>query len=106
MMYEREAFTSPGWNWFRIMGRFAPGSTGEHLQGRLQPAFHEHQEELMKRFTTIPSASRRQFLEMAIRVRDGAGGPSDFRGTVGRPLWIVLGVAGTIWLIAGANVAS
>jgi predicted permease len=106
MMYEREAFTNPGWGWFRIMGRLAPGCAPEQLQARLQPAFHEHQEEMIKRFPTIPSAIRRQFLEMAIRVANGAGGPSEFRRTFARPLWIVLGVAGAIWLIACANVAS
>ena len=106
MMYEREAFTNPGWSWFRIMGRLAPSCAREQLQARLQPAFHEHQEEMMKRFPTIPSAVRRQFLEMAIRVASGAGGPSDFRRTFARPLWIVLGVAGAILLIACANVAS
>jgi putative ABC transport system permease protein len=106
MMYEREAFTNPGWGWFRIMGRLAPGCAPEQLQARLQPAFHEHQEEMMKRFPTIPSAIRRQFLEMAIRVANGAGGPSEFRRTFARPLWIVLGVAGAILFIACANVAS
>jgi len=57
----------------------------------LQPSFHEHQEEMMKASTTIPSAIRRQFLEMAIRVVVVGVGhliSANLRSAV----WIVLGV--------------
>jgi predicted permease len=43
---------------------------------------------------------------MELRVHPGAVGASGFRRTFARPLWIVLGVAAGILLIACANVAS
>jgi predicted permease len=61
---------------------------------------------MIGRATGIPPAILKQFGERGIRVRGGAVGLSEFRRTFGRPLWIVLGVAATILLIACANVAS
>jgi len=54
--------------WVSHHGPVGTRLRSRQLQARLQPAFHEHQEEMTKRFPTIPSAIRRQFLEMAIRV--------------------------------------
>jgi predicted permease len=106
MMYDKEAFTNRGWGWFRIAGRLAPGVTLQQLQARLQPAFHRQQEETIKRIPTIPPAIQKQFHEMAIRVHPGIRGASGFRQNFARPLWIVVGVAAVILLIACANVAS
>jgi predicted permease len=106
MMYDKEVFTNPGWSWFRTIGRLAPGNTREQLQARLQPSFHRQQEETVNRYTTMPSAIQKQFREMVLRVHPGATGLSGFRQTFARPLWIVLGVAAVILLIACANVAS
>jgi predicted permease len=106
MMYEKEAFTSAGWRWFRIAGRLAPGVTREKLQARLQPGFHLFEEEHIKTDATMPPAVQKQFREMKLRVHPGATGMSRFRQTFARPLWIVLGVAAAILLIACANVAS
>jgi predicted permease len=106
MMYNKPAFTTPGWNWFRILGRLAPGSTPVQVQARLQPAFRFHEEEMIRMFPTMPAAIQQQFRQADVRAHSGAGGASQFRETFSRPLWIVLGVAGGILLIACANVAS
>ncbi|HMF79018.1 MAG TPA: ABC transporter permease, partial [Bryobacteraceae bacterium] len=106
MMYDKEAFTNPGWGWFRIAGRLAPGATREELQARLQPSFHFQQEETIKRYSTMPPAIQKQFRELALRVHSAASGPSKFRQTFARPLWIVFSVAAAILFIACSNVAS
>ncbi len=106
MMYNKPAFTSPGWSWFRIVGRLGRESTRAQMQSRLQPAFHFRQEEMIKQFPTMPPAIQEQFRRSDLRVHAGGAGASQFRETFARPLWIVLGVAAGILLIACANVAS
>jgi len=106
MMYVRAAFTNPGWGWFRIVGRLAPGSTPAQVQARLQRPFRDHQEEMIKIFPAATPEMQKRLREMAIRVHPGARGASEFRRTFARPLWIVLGVAAVLLLIACANVAS
>jgi predicted permease len=106
MMYDASAFDNPGWGWFRIIGRTMPGFSREQLQVRLQPPFHRNREQAISTYPSIPPGIRKQFLEATIRVRPGATGASVFRKTFARPLWIVLGVAAIMLLIACANVAS
>jgi predicted permease len=106
MMYSKAAFDNIGWNWFRIVGRLAPGVTAGQLQPRLQPHLRDTAAEWIARFPTMPPATRRQILEAQLRVNTGAFGGSSFRETFRRPLWIVLGVAAGILLIACANIAS
>jgi predicted permease len=105
-MNDPEAFTNPGWHWFRLLGRFAPGALHNQIQARLQPSFHHFQVERVKRFPTIPAGIRKQFLRSVIRVHAAPAGASTFRKTFSRPLWIVFGVGAGILLIACANVAS
>jgi predicted permease len=105
-MYSKDALSNPGWRWFRIVGRLGPGVTRERLQARLQPSFHGMQEAMVKRYRTMPPAITRQFLNAAVRVHTGETGASGFRRNFAPPLWIVLGVAAGILLIACANVAS
>jgi predicted permease len=106
MMYTKEAFHSAGWRWFRIAGRVAPDTTREKLGARLQPIFHVFQDERIKNDATMPPGVQKQLREMKLRVHAGATGTSRFRQTFARPLWIVLGVAAAMLLIACANVAS
>ncbi|WP_321474261.1 ABC transporter permease [uncultured Paludibaculum sp.] len=106
MMYQKEAFTNEGWHWMRVAGRLGPGATREQVAARLQPVLTRFNESRAKRFTTMPAVIRKQFLEMRIFVQPSARGISGFRKTFERPLWIVLGVAAAILLIACANVAS
>lgn len=104
--YESAALNDPGWHWFRILGRFAPGTSPEQVQARLQPSFHDFQMQRVRMVPTMPPAIQNQFLQSAIRVHPAATGISDLRKTFSRPLWIVFGVAAGILLIACANVTS
>ena len=99
-------FTIPEFRPFHLMGRLAPGTTREQLTARLQPAFHRHQETRVGSGTAMPAAMQKQLRDMTILARSGANGISAFRRTFARPLWILLGVAVCILLIACANVAS
>ena len=104
-LYEPRALTDSGWHWFRILGRFALGVSPEQVQARIEPGFHEFQLETVRRFSTMPAAVKKGFLQSAIQVHPAAAGVSDFRKTFSRPLWIIFCVAGGILLIACANVA-
>jgi predicted permease len=104
--YESRAFTDPGWHWFQILGRLAPGISPQEIEARLQPSFHDFQVQLVKQIPTMPPGIQKQFLESQIRVHPAANGVSQFRKIFSRPLWIVFGVAAVILFIACANVAS
>ncbi len=104
--YEARALSEPGWHWFRILGRRAPGVSPEQVEARIQPSFHDFAVRNVKRFPSMPPAIQKQFLEGTIRARPGATGVSEFRKTFSFALWIVFAVAGGILLIACTNVAS
>ena len=106
MMYSKASFENLGWNWFWIVGRLAPGVTAGQLQPRLQPLLRDWTRQWISQFPTMPPAVKNQFLEAQLRVHPGRGGHSAFREIFARPLWIVLGVAAGILLIACANIAS
>jgi predicted permease len=106
MMYSKAALSMSGWNWFRIIGRLSPGSTPRQVQSRLQPIFSTHTDEQVKTQPTMPPSIKKQFRELPLLVRPGATGSSNFQTAFARPLWIVLGVAAGILLIACANLAS
>jgi predicted permease len=105
-LYDLKAFTDPGWHWFRILGRLAPGTSLKEIEARLQPSFHRFRLESIKQVPTMPKAIQNQFLQSTIRAHPAATGMSDFRKTFSSSLWIVFGVAAGILLIACANVAS
>jgi predicted permease len=106
MMYSKAAFTDAGWSWFRIVGRSSPGTALSSLQSRLQPVFSAHQDEFVRNRPTMPPSIQKQFRDQPIHVRPAPAGSSNFQRTFSRPLWIVLGVAAGILLIACANIAS
>ncbi|MEP6915748.1 MAG: ABC transporter permease [Acidobacteriota bacterium] len=106
MTFDPGVFSNPASSPFYIVGRLGQGVSREQLQAMLQPAFHDSQAETVRRNASIPAAILKQFSDTAIRVHPGAIGLSGFRRTFGRALWLVLGVAATMLLIACANVAS
>jgi len=105
MAFDPGVFSNAASRPFHILGRLAQGASREQLRARLQPAFRDHQLELFGRNATIRPGPVQSFGEMDIRVHPGAIGVSEFRRSFARPLWIVLGVAAGILLIACANVA-
>jgi predicted permease len=106
MMFSKASFDNAGWSWFRIIGRTNPGTALTQLEARFQPLFSANEDVLVKSHPTMPPAIQQQFRELKIHVTPAATGSSNFKDTFARPLWIILGVAAGILLIACANVAS
>ncbi len=106
MLFNKEAFTSPNWGWFRIVGRMAPGVSVAQVQARLQPTFHRYQLAIIQRISTRPAAIKAQFRNASLRVHGADDGVSGFRRDFAKPLWIVFAVAAGIFMVACANVAS
>jgi predicted permease len=106
MTFDPGVFSNPAANLFRIVGRLDGGTSHEQLQARLQPVFHDRQQELIAQNPAMPAAALMAFGERGIRVRPGGIGVSDFQRSFARPIWIVWSVAAAILLVACANVAS
>jgi putative ABC transport system permease protein len=106
MMYSKAALTQSTWGWLRIFARLSPGVTPRQLKARLDPVQHSYDELMVKWFPTTPPSIQEQFRNLPLLVRSGERGTSNFQANFAQPLWIVLGVAAGILLIACANVAS
>jgi putative ABC transport system permease protein len=105
--YEREALTSGGNQWFRIIGRLAPGTSAAAVRARLQPAYRHFLEDRVKEAARgAPKELIARFLSTPLVVHPAANGPSDLRITFERPLWILSGVVALVLLIASSNVAN
>lgn len=103
--YDPKAFAEVGWNWFRVLGRLAPGVRSTEIAARLQPPFHTAMMEMIQRHATAPPAIVHQFANLPVLVRDASRGTSNFQNDFGRPLYIVASVAAFILLIACTNLA-
>jgi predicted permease len=106
MMNSKAALTQMTWGWLRIFGRLSPGAARSQLKARLDPVQRSNNELIVKWFPTTPPSIQEQFRNLPILVLPGARGASSFQANFAQPLWIVLGVACGILLIACANVAS
>ncbi len=106
MTFDPGVFSSPAANLFRIVGRLDGGTSREQLQARLQPVFHDRQQDMIAQNAAMPAAALKAFGDRGIRVRPGGIGVSDFQRSFSRPIWIVWSVAAAILLVACANVAS
>jgi putative ABC transport system permease protein len=100
--FDPDAFTNPDFRWLRLMGR---GNATTTL-AQFEPVFQQSQEELIQRDSNLPPGTQKQIREMKLRIHTGSVGTFGFQRTFGRALWILLGVAMCILLIASANVAS
>lgn len=78
VMFDPGAFTNPKFDWCYVVGRLRPGVSLAQIQARLP----------------------------AVGVLSAETGVSSFRDTFGKTLWIIVGVAVGILLIACSNVAS
>jgi predicted permease len=111
-----KAQITPGWNalddrrffWPRVFARLKPGVSAERAQAALQPFYKGRLEMEVKdkAFTNATQRTREQFLSNVLVVEPSAGGRSNFRRTLTRPLWALMATAGGVLLIACANVAN
>jgi len=84
--------------WLQLIGRLQPGATVPQAQARLDSLAGTAAEwRVRDKFT-------RQFADVRLVIASAAAGLSDLRRQFSRPLFVLLGVAGLVLLIACANV--
>jgi putative ABC transport system permease protein len=90
--------------WLSAMGRLKPGWTIE----RASASFQQLSPGMMQ--ASLPSAYRADeagtYLKNKLVVQPGAAGVSGLRSDYERPLWLLLGTAGLVLLIACVNLAN
>jgi predicted permease len=90
--------------WLHLFGRLAPGVTRERAQASANVTF---QQGLAAHYESIGDAgTRTRYLGQRLTLRDAATGASALRGTFAEPLWVLLGAAGLVLLIACANLGN
>jgi putative ABC transport system permease protein len=92
-----------GW-WLSVMGRLKPGWSVERAGAQLRaisPGIFE---------ATLPTEFNperaKHFLEFKLGAFPGDSGISDLRRSYEKPLWLLLGLAGLVLLIAAANLGN
>jgi predicted permease len=111
-----KAQITPGWNgldkrlsrWVRVFGRLRPGVTREQAQAALAPLFRAQvQLDLADPdFDGAAATVRRQYAENRLTLLPAGQGRSSFRRSMTAPLWVLMGIAAGVLLIAAANVAN
>jgi predicted permease len=111
-----KAQLTPGWNglddrrysWVRVFARLRPGVTAEQAQAALQPFYRSRLEMEVKEkaFANAGPRVRERFVQNQIIAEPSAQGRSGFRRQLTRPLWVLMGIAAGVLLIACANVAN
>ncbi|PYQ03925.1 MAG: multidrug ABC transporter substrate-binding protein [Acidobacteria bacterium] len=111
-----KAQTTPGWSalderlnrWVRVFGRLRPGLTSEQARAGLEPLFRSQlQLDLDDRgLAEAPASVRQRYVQNALVLLPAAQGRSSFRRALTAPLWLLMGTAAGVLLIACANVAN
>jgi len=90
--------------WLHLFGRLAPGVTRERAQASVNVTF---QQGLAAYYGSMGDAdTRTRYLDQRLKVQDAATGASVLRRTFSEPLWVLLGAAGLVLLIACANLGN
>jgi predicted permease len=90
--------------WLHLFGRLAPGVTRERAQASANVTF---QQGLATYYGSIGDAgTRTRYRDQRLTLRDAATGASALRRSFAEPLWVLLGAAGVVLLIACANLGN
>jgi predicted permease len=111
-----KAQITPAWNaldqrlyqWVRVFGRLRPGLTADQARAGLEPVFRAQLRLDLDDpdFKDAPPTVRERYLENRLTLLAGSQGRSRFRSSMRTPLWVLMGTAAGVLLIACANVAN
>ncbi len=113
-MMKREATPDFDWladrrgRWLHVFGRLKPGMTREQAQAGLQPWFKAMLQADTRRedWPSVDRDREQRYLASSVRVLRAAGGRSDLRGRMERPLLVLLAATALVLLLACLNVAN
>jgi predicted permease len=90
--------------WLHVFGRLRPGVTAERAQAAANVTF---QQGLAAYYGSIgDAATRKRFMEQHLTVRNAATGASTLRDSFSEPLFVLLGAAALVLLIACSNLGN
>ncbi len=91
-------------HWLLLLAKRRPGVSVERASAVLNLLFQRDKEARLN--STAPPEVNQDFMDQSLVLDPGAQGLSHLRGTLTRPLLLLLAVAGLVLLIACANVAN
>src|SRR6185312_7697741 len=94
--------------WLHVFGRLKPGMTMDQAQARLQPWFKAMLQEDTRRedWPHVTASQQAAYLASSLELLPAAGGRSDLRGRLERPLLVLLAATALVLLLACLNVAN
>jgi len=100
----QEALSSKGSWWLRVMGRLKSGAPEEQAGAELNVMFKQFLSERAEELG-LSETERQRYLDRRIELQAGGTGYTRLRGQFQQPLFILVGIAGLVLLIACANLA-
>ena len=99
---------NPRARWLHVFARLKPGSTADAVTSTLQPWFEQFKRDDMsvEGFPVASVDQRDRYLASALLLTDAAGGRSNLRDALDRPLLVLLAGTALLHLLASLNVAS
>ncbi len=99
-------YEQPSWQQFTILGRLASGSTRERASAELQPVFAAAIRDHVEQVKVKSGTARARLLAKRAELRPAAQGLNELERRWRSPLFVLLGMASLLLLIACANLAN